>query len=247
MAVGGASQRLRSNRSYGGAICGLSARRLPHKPKDGTGGYGFDSKSGEVYGSTEFSWRGTGFQQGDDHPVVNVSWMDAMAFCEWLSTKENRRYRLPTTGEWEVLWAASGADHTARSAAGLDGDSHGNVADKSLDGVVRGRMSGNRDDCYPFTCPVCAFLPSSAGVYGIRGNVREWSADVPGVGFGDEGATDRSVSEAVSLELIPHTVLGTSWDSDVAAAQPGKAPTDGLRAFDRDCDLGFRVVVVTSR
>ena len=35
------------------------------------------------------------------HPVVDVNWFDAVAFCEWLSLKERRRYRLPTEAEWE--------------------------------------------------------------------------------------------------------------------------------------------------
>lgn len=43
------------------------------------------------------SWREVGFEQTDDHPVVNVSWNDAVAFAGWLSRKEGRRYRLPTS------------------------------------------------------------------------------------------------------------------------------------------------------
>ena len=38
----------------------------------------------------------------DDHPVVGVSWVDAQAFCGWLSKKEGKTYRLPTDQEWSI-------------------------------------------------------------------------------------------------------------------------------------------------
>ena len=62
--------------------------------KDGKGGDG--KKDGKWKTAPEFTWRDMGFERADDFPVVNVSWNDAVAFCEWLSKKEGRRYRLPT-------------------------------------------------------------------------------------------------------------------------------------------------------
>ncbi|MFC1850737.1 formylglycine-generating enzyme family protein [candidate division CSSED10-310 bacterium] len=52
------------------------------------------------------NWRNPGFAQSNDHPVVCISWHDAVAFCEWLSEKECRRYRLPTESEWEYCCRA---------------------------------------------------------------------------------------------------------------------------------------------
>ena len=46
-------------------------------------------------------WLNPGFAQTDDHPVVCVSWNDAVEFCQWLSKKEGKTYRLPTEAEWE--------------------------------------------------------------------------------------------------------------------------------------------------
>ena len=46
-------------------------------------------------------WYEPGFPQDDAHPVVNVSWNDAVAFCAWLSQTEDATYRLPTEAEWE--------------------------------------------------------------------------------------------------------------------------------------------------
>ena len=51
-----------------------------------------------------------GFPQTDEHPVVVVSWNDALGFCNWLSRKERKTYRLPTEAEWEYACRA-GHDH----------------------------------------------------------------------------------------------------------------------------------------
>ena len=47
------------------------------------------------------NWSNAGFEQSDAHPVVHVSWRDAAKFCEWLSAREGKTYRLPTEAEWE--------------------------------------------------------------------------------------------------------------------------------------------------
>jgi formylglycine-generating enzyme required for sulfatase activity len=74
---------------------------------DGTGGYGYNenydpaqSISGDAFEGRDpkYSWRDPGFVQGDNHPVVNVTWNDAVALAKWLSEKEGVKYRLPNGG-----------------------------------------------------------------------------------------------------------------------------------------------------
>lgn len=202
--------------------------------RDGTGGYGLNNRTGEVHGAPEFSWRHTGFSQGDDHPVVNISWIDAVAFCEWLGAKEKRRYRLPRQEEWEVLWRVS-LNRVSRSGAAVNAFD-GNIADNSLAAVLRTEKS-SMNDGYAFTCPVEAFSPTVDGLFGIQGNVREWTGDAAG---GNPNSQD-----SVSTELVGRTVLGSSWETDDATSKSVQAPREALRGFDRDCDIGFRVVVVT--
>jgi formylglycine-generating enzyme required for sulfatase activity len=54
----------------------------------------------------EFKWNMTGFKQTPEHPVGNVTWADADAFCEWLSKKDHKRFGLPTEAEWEYACRA---------------------------------------------------------------------------------------------------------------------------------------------
>jgi formylglycine-generating enzyme required for sulfatase activity len=67
--------------------------------QDGKGGYGYNESTGNSEQDAKYTWRNCGFAQGEDHPVVNVSWNDAKAFCDWLSAQEGKTYRLPTEAE----------------------------------------------------------------------------------------------------------------------------------------------------
>ena len=61
--------------------------------------------------SPAYSWRNPGFQQTDEHPVLNVSWNDAMAFCAWLSRTE--KSHLPATHGSRMGIRLPGRDHIA--------------------------------------------------------------------------------------------------------------------------------------
>lgn len=79
--------------------------------RDVKGGWGYSGDPRKpLQRRPTFNWRNWGVDQKDDSPVVNVSWYDAIAFCRWLSTKEGKRYRLPTEAEWEYACRA-GDDH----------------------------------------------------------------------------------------------------------------------------------------
>jgi len=74
--------------------------------KDELGGLGWNEAEGKFKVDPKYTWRNSGFKQEDSHPVVNVSWNDAEAFCAWLSKKEGQAYRLPTEAEWEYACRA---------------------------------------------------------------------------------------------------------------------------------------------
>lgn len=149
--------------------------------RDAEGGFGVDFETARVKRIRGLNWRDPrfpGFTPTPEHPVVLVSWRDAEAFCEWLSRREGRRYRLPTEAEWE--FAARGSSRT-RYSFGDEADElwrFANVADRSLFHAVDAVDWGEEwTDGYPFTAPVGSFAPNAFGLQDMHGNVWEWCED----------------------------------------------------------------------
>ena len=115
---------------------------------------------------------------GDKHPVVNVSWDDAVAFAEWLSRKSGRKFRLPTEAEWE--YACRAGMSTARFWGNGESSAcrYANVNDLTSKKVNKFSWSNfSCDDGYAVTAPVGSFRPNAFGLYDMLGNVWEWCSD----------------------------------------------------------------------
>lgn len=144
--------------------------------------------------------RDPGFLQTPEHPVVNVSRVDAEEFCKWLTGLErsndrinlHMEYRLPTDAEWSMMAGFSEEADTspawrfARETPGFpwgrewDGrEITGNFSDASAReaGAAEDRVLPGYDDGFPFTAPVGSFPPAAAGIHDLGGNVQEWVSD----------------------------------------------------------------------
>ena len=109
----------------------------------------------------------------NDRPVINISWYDAIDFCQWLSRKSGYFIDFPTEAEWEYaarergkkIRFANGSDIADPKAINFNGD----ASEKKPYSVV----GLNRES----TLPVASFPPNSLGFHDMSGNVWEYCAD----------------------------------------------------------------------
>ena len=188
------------------------------------------------------SWRDPRFPQGDDHPVVCVSWEDAQSYVRWLSRKTGERYRLPSEAEWE--YAARAGTETRRywgeSASGQCGRANG--ADASLRREYQ-RVEGldfdhavSCDDGMAHTAPAGSYEANAFGLFDVLGNVWEWTEDCRNENYAR--APDNG-SAWTRGDCGRRMLRGGSWFNTPRIVRSAlRFPrTPGIR----DSDAGFRV------
>jgi|688.fasta_scaffold02669_10 sulfatase modifying factor 1 len=212
--------------------------------RDGIGAYGIDEAGKIEAMHARFTWKTPGFEQTDDHPVVDVSWQDATAFCRWLSTKEGKTYRLPTEAEWEYACRA-GTDTPYAFGPDAEGLANaGNAADATARARYPGWTIGIRaEDGHVCTAPVGQFAANAFGLHDMHGNVWEWCADwYDPKGYANDKQTDPSGPVAGNDRVQ----RGGGWSSDAKRCRSASRIGRDAAGY-RGCYLGFRVVLDQSR
>jgi formylglycine-generating enzyme required for sulfatase activity len=195
--------------------------------------------------------------QGDaNKPVINISWLEAAQFCNWLSQQEGLTpvyqiknnqlkgiinsdgYRLLTEAEWEWLARKSGKKQLSTFVWGDDlviPKNATNIADESANGHVSILVSKYNDN-YPNAAPVKSFAQESSGLYDQAGNVSEWTHDSYSIAPPKSGKV--FIDPFDLSKTNSRVVKGANWRSgSITELRPSFR--EGLTT-SRD-DLGFRI------
>jgi formylglycine-generating enzyme required for sulfatase activity len=184
------------------------------------------------------SWRDPGFAQGDDHPVVCVSWNDAQAYVEWLSRETGRAYRLPSESEQEYAIRAGTTTPWPWGSSGDTGCTQANYGDASLKARVPDWLlpTAGCQDGHAFTAPVGSFAANAFGLQDTSGNVWEWAQDCWNESYAG-APTDGSAWQ--SGDCGRRVLRGGSWGGNPAGLR--SANRYGDHSANRVANVGFRL------
>jgi len=212
----------------------------------------------DIVSSTKYTWKNPGFEQTDDHPVVGVSWHDAIAFCQWLSKKEGKTYRLPTEAEWEYVCRAG----TWGQAYWFGPDPHqayrfANIGtaelEKAYPKMVIEKWIINPEkepsDGFVYTAPVASYPANPWGLHDTHGNAFEWCQDAYSF------TAYKDLAQAAGKDRVvadPLVLKPTTEGVDVRIIRGGSfysyphnfmaCTRSFFLAADSACYIGFRVV-----
>ncbi len=207
------------------------------------------------YEVTQAEWKSVmrsnpSYHEGDDLPVEQVSWYDALEYCNKRSKNEglppvykingnnvkwdrgSNGYRLPTEAEWEYACRA-GTTTPFNTGYNITTDQANYDGDYPYNGNAKGIYRGK-------TTPVGSFPPNAWGLYDMHGNVYEWCWDW----YDDNSEYDSNREDNDNYDItvrIDSCVLrGGGWD-DLAANI--RSAESGLNSPSyRSSELGFRIV-----
>ena len=166
-------------------------------------------------------WRNPGFTQTDTHPVVCVSWHDAKAYIEWLSTT-GQNYRLLSEAEWEYV--ARAGTTTAYHFGATISPSQANY----------GKNNGG-------TTEVGSYPANAFGLHDVHGNVWEWVEDCMHLRDYNGAPSDGSAwtSDRDDGEYHVRVLRGGSWAGNLSYLR--SADRFDYLARDRYNYIGFRI------
>lgn len=169
------------------------------------------ARPSQPYGAPDYGWGHAGY------PAISIALPAAQAFCEWLSKKSGRTYRLPTDAEWQ---------RAADLAAGPDG-----AAAKATDAIAWSRANASAR-----THPVASKSADSHGLFDLFGNAAEW------VTSGD----DRSITRGGSFRDSVVGPAAQAEQDDTWNERDPQLPKSRWWLSDGPF-VGFRIVAVPAK
>jgi len=182
-------------------------------------------------------WKHVGFLQTQEHPVIHVTYHDALAMAKWLSNS-SRRFSLPTEAQWEYACRAQSTssrffgDDIARSCQ------FANAADKTIKKKYRAWTVHPCTDSHAFTGPVKSYSPNQFGLYDMLGNVWEWCFNA----YDHHAYLHPEHTYSVQNNQTPVSIRGGSWYTRPQYLRC--ANRDFVAScMRRSSDLGFRLIM----
>ncbi|HEY6334112.1 MAG TPA: SUMF1/EgtB/PvdO family nonheme iron enzyme [Blastocatellia bacterium] len=172
------------------------------------------------------------YYKGDDLPVTNVSWDEAVEFCARLSKSTGRQYRLPTEAEWEYACRAGSdtvfafGDDVSADFANFDGEhpyDGGAKGPRRLEPVNVGSLG----------------VANAFGLYDLIGNASEWCSDVWHETY-DQAPADGSSWDSAG-DGAKRVVRGGDWTSP--ASRVRSAARKGVPRATKSFAQGFRIAL----
>ena len=201
----------------------------------------FDAKDGRIVDKVGINWRHefAGDEAQDYHPVIRVSWNDAVAFTTWLSDESGQHYRLPSEAEFEYALRAGSTtrywwgDRTpGRRVENLTGDRE---QFKKLRWPVAFRYYS---DNFWGPAPVGTFPANPFGLHDMGGNAAEWVADCHTQSLADQ-PTDGSPKTTGDCAM--RVFRGGAWGYAPPLAR--SAYRNAAKSSHSTTMLGFRVAL----
>ncbi|WP_462174036.1 SUMF1/EgtB/PvdO family nonheme iron enzyme [Pseudoalteromonas xiamenensis] len=195
-------------------------------------------------------------------PLVNVTWLDAVRYCNWLSEQEGLRpfyrvqgsrvsvpeltegYRLLSEAEWEFV--AKHFQRAARTTFVWGNEERvrkgqGNFADESIRGKQTFILEKYQDG-FAQRAPVKSFNADRNGFYDLDGNVREWVSDGYQVIKADD--SDVLINPIMAIEEVNHVIKGGSFKTGRLKMLRASVKGKGDGQLD---DVGFRIARYVAR
>jgi eukaryotic-like serine/threonine-protein kinase len=175
---------------------------------------------------------------GANRPVENVSWNDAIEFCEKLSQRTGRTYRLPSEAEWEYTCRAE-TTTPFHFGATITTDLANYNGSESVFGSEPIYRSEPRGEYREQTIDVGSLLPNAFGLHDMHGNVWEWCQDVWHENY--NGAPTDGSAWIEGGEGDRRLLRGGSWYGLPRFCR--SAGRNGILPGFWDFYIGFRVVL----
>ncbi|MFL5240690.1 MAG: SUMF1/EgtB/PvdO family nonheme iron enzyme [Gemmataceae bacterium] len=220
----------------------VKAKKYLTDAERGGGGSRWDEQQKKMIQDPKLTWKAPGYDVTDQSPVTEVTWNDAVAFCNWLSAKEGLGqpyelvkgswrptsapgYRLPTEAQWEY---ACRAGATSLHFGGNDDEAFARHAwfVKNSNGKAQ---------------PVGAKLPNAFGLFDMEGNADQFCQDFFDPNYYERNERYDPLGPDTGLtQLQPHVRRGSSWGASADAYVIGLRMSLDLKAAQGG--VGFRVV-----